>query len=127
MKKLFSTLVVLIGLSVNLLAVDINSSVDGYNLRLYSNKSLVVGNNRLFIELKKDKKVVDNAKVKVKFFMPEMVGMPYMEYKAKASFNKDRGVFATDIQLSMGGTWQYILKFKTADGAVHKIRGSVNL
>jgi hypothetical protein len=32
-----------------------------------------------------------------------------------------------NINLPMSGTWQYQLKFKTDDGVVHTIKGSVNL
>jgi hypothetical protein len=48
-----------------------------------------------------------------------------MESKAKGATTN--GIFNTKVNFSMGGTWQYQLKFKTADGAVHKVRGSVNL
>ena len=97
---------------------------DGYKVVITSKKALTVGNNDIDIALFKDGKEVD-AKVKVKFFMPEMPGMPYMEYKAKGK--TDKGVFHSVINLSMGGTWQYQVKFKTSDDEVHKVKGSVNL
>ena len=98
---------------------------DKYQINISSNKALVTGNNNIEVTLYKDKKQVTDAKVKVKFFMPEMPGMPYMEYKEKLKLNGDtyKGV----VNFSMNGTWQYHLKFKTADGEVHKVRGSVNL
>jgi len=97
---------------------------DGYEIALSSKKPLIVGNNTIKIVLFKDGKKAD-AKVKVKFFMPEMPGMPYMESKDKTKTKE--GVAAVKVNLSMAGTWQYQLKFKTADEEVHKIRGSVNL
>ena len=97
---------------------------DGYDVGVSSQKPLIVGNNTIKIALFKDGKKVD-AKIKVKFFMPEMPGMPYMESKEKGK-TKD-GAYAAKVNLSMSGTWQYQLKFKTADEEVHKIRGSVNL
>ncbi len=102
-----------------------NGQKDGYNVILKSSKALVVGSNELIVELAKDSKVIENAKVKAKFFMPEMPGMPYMESESEATLAN--GVYKLNINLPMGGTWQYQLKFKTEDGVVHTIKGSVNL
>lgn len=102
-----------------------NGQKDGYDVTLKSSKALVVGSNEFVVELAKDSKVVENAKVKVKFFMPEMPGMPYMESEREAVLVN--GKYKVNINLSMGGTWQYQLKFKTDDGVVHTIKGSVNL
>jgi hypothetical protein len=99
-------------------------TVDGYDVGVSSKKPLIVGNNTLMINLFKEGKPVD-AKVKVKFFMPEMPGMPYMESKDKTKTKA--GEAAVKINFSMSGTWQYHIKFKTADDEVHKIKGSVNL
>ena len=97
---------------------------DGYDVGVSSKKGLIVGNNTIKIAIFKEGKKVD-AKVKVKFFMPEMPGMPYMETKAKGK--TEDGVYDAKINFSMSGTWQYQLKFKTADDEVHKVKGSVNL
>ena len=97
---------------------------DGFDVRLTSQKALVVGKNDFVIELSKDSKVVDNAKVKIKFFMPEMPGMPYMEVEENAVLVD--GKYKVSINVSMGGTWQYQLKFKTTDEVVHTVKGSVN-
>ncbi|HRG61104.1 MAG TPA: FixH family protein [Aliarcobacter cryaerophilus] len=102
-----------------------NGQKDGINVSLKSSKALVVGSNELLVELSKDSKVIENAKVKAKFFMPEMPGMPYMESESEATL-VDK-VYKLNINLPMGGTWQYQLKFKTEDGVVHTIKGSVNL
>ena len=98
---------------------------DGFDIKLTSVKALVVGSNEFLVKLSKDSKVVENAKVKVKFFMPEMPGMPYMESEENAVLVNQE--YKVNINLSMGGTWQYHLKFKTEDGVVHTIKGSVNL
>ena len=102
-----------------------NGQKDGINVSLKSSKALVVGSNELLVELSKDSKVVETAKVKAKFFMPEMPGMPYMESEDNATLVN--GVYKMNINLPMSGTWQYQLKFKTDDGVVHTIKGSVNL
>ena len=102
-----------------------NGEKDGYDVKLKSSKALVVGSNELVISLSKDLKVVGTAKVKVKFFMPEMPGMPYMESEDNATLVNR--IYKVNINFPMSGTWQYQLKFKTDDGVVHTIRGSVNL
>ena len=102
-----------------------NGQKDGYDVTLKSSKALVVGSNEFLVKLSKDSKVIENAKVKAKFFMPEMPGMPYMESESEATLVN--GVYKLNINLPMSGTWQYQLKFKTEDGVVHTIKGSVNL
>ncbi len=98
---------------------------NGYDIKLTSEKSLVVGDNIFFVQLSKDGETITTPKVRIKFFMPEMPGMPYMEYKDKGKLVEDK--YKMMINFSMGGTWQYQLQFKTDDGKVHTIRGSVNL
>jgi len=122
--KLFGALLLTIGL-LNAEPISLSGQKDGYDVTLKSEKSLVVGDNTFIVTLSKDGKAVTDAKVKAKFFMPEMPGMPYMEYKEKAKLVD--GEYKMLINLSMSGTWQYHLLFKTADGEVHKIRSSVNL
>ncbi len=97
----------------------------GYEINLSSEKSLVVGDNVLFVKLSKDGQAVTKPKVRIKFFMPEMPGMPYMEYKSKGELVGDK--YKLSGNFSMGGTWQYQLQFKTEDGKVHTLRGSVNI
>lgn len=110
---------------LNAEAISHQSKKDDYSVLLKSDKSLVIGENSFYVTLEKDGVAVTNAKVKVKFFMPEMPGMPYMEFKDKAKLVDGKYKFM--INFSMGGTWQYHLLFKTIDGKVHKIRSSVNL
>lgn len=127
MKKLLKTLLTLL-ITVGFLNAELLEQMgqkDGYDVKLTSEKSLIVGNNEIFVELSKDGKAVTTAKVKVKFFMPEMPGMPYMEYEDKATLVD--GKYKMNANLTMGGTWQYQLKFKTEDEVVHTVKGSVNL
>ena len=121
-------LISILALTVGLLwaePISLSGKKDGYDVTLTSEKSLVVGDNTFFVTLAKDGKALEDAKVKAKFFMPEMPGMPYMEYVGKAKLVD--GKYKILINLSMSGTWQYHLMFKTSDGEVHKIRSSVNL
>ncbi|MBY0541708.1 MAG: FixH family protein [Campylobacterales bacterium] len=110
---------------LNAQVLEQNGEKDGYEVTLKSSKALVVGSNELLITLSKDSKIVESVKVKAKFFMPEMPGMPYMESEDNATLVN--GVYKMNINLPMSGTWQYQLKFKTDDGVVHTIKGSVNL
>ncbi len=127
MKQLFFILMtLLLGTALHADPVDLSDQVDGYDVRLYTETTPVVGNNDFYVTITKEGNKVKNLKVKIKFFMPEMPGMPYMEYKAKGMPQAD-GSFKLPVNFSMGGTWQYHLKFKTKDDAVHKIRGSVTL
>jgi len=105
--------------------LDQSGEKDGYVVSLKTEKSLVVGSNDVLISLSQNDRIIKDAKVKIKVFMPEMPGMPYMDYKAKAKLVGDR--YKTNVNFSMSGTWQYHIKFKTADTKVHTIRGSVNL
>lgn len=122
--KVISILALTIGL-LNAEPIELNGSKNGYDVKLTSEKTLVVGNNNLFAVVSKNGDILTNVKVKIKFFMPEMPGMPYMEYKDKAKLVE--GKYQMHVNFSMGGTWQFHLMFKTADGKVHKIRSSVNL
>lgn len=126
MKNLFKVFTaLLLSASFMFAQVDQEGEKNGYIVALTSEKSLVVGDNIFYVSLSKDGQAVRNAKVKAKFFMPEMPGMPYMDYKDKAKLVN--GKYKMMINFSMGGTWQYHLKFKTKDGKVHTVRGSVNL
>ena len=127
MKNIFK-IIVLVCISLGFLnaeSVEQNGQKDGYEIKVSSEKTLIVGNNDIFIELSKDTKQINDAKVKFKVFMPEMPGMPYMEFEEKATLID--GKYKVSINFSMNGTWQYQLKFKTNDDVVHTVKGSVNL
>ena len=122
--KIFAALLITVGF-LNAQALEQNGQKDGYDIKLSSQKSLIVGTNELTIEISKDGVLLTDPKVKLKIFMPEMPGMPYMEYEDNAILEK--GVYKVNINFAMAGTWQYHLKFKTKDNAVHTVKGSINL
>jgi hypothetical protein len=122
--KLFAALLITVGF-LNAEPLEQNGQKDGYDIKLNSQKSLIVGTNALDIEISKDGSILNDVKVKVKVFMPEMPGMPYMEYEDNAVL--DNGIYKVNINFAMAGTWQYYLKFKTKDNVVHTVKGSVNL
>ncbi|RXJ93728.1 hypothetical protein CRV00_09705 [Malaciobacter molluscorum] len=122
--KLFSILILALGIA-NADPISQSVSKNGYEVKLTSEKSLVKGSNVLYVKVTKANKAVTNAKAKIKFYMPEMPGMPYMESENNAKLVGDK--YKINVNFSMGGTWQYQLKVKTSDGKIHKIRGSVNI
>lgn len=122
--KIFVALLITVGF-LNAQALEQNGEKNGYDINLSSQKSVIVGNNSFDIKLSKDGVAITDAKVKLKVFMPEMPGMPYMESEDNATLVN--GIYKMNINLPMSGTWQYQLKFKTDDGVVHTIKGSVNL
>ena len=122
--KVVLSLFIMVGL-LNAEPLSQNGEKNGYTIKLSSDKSLVSGNNEVFITLSKNGDIVKDAKVKIKVFMPEMPGMPYMEYKGKGKLVGDKYKIA--VNFAMSGTWQYQIKFKTNDGKVHTVRGSVNI
>ena len=122
--KIFTVILLTVGF-LNAEPINQDGQKDGYDVKLSSQKSLIVGTNELTIEISKDGVLLTDPKVKLKIFMPEMPGMPYMEYEDKAVL--ENGVYKVNINFSMSGTWQYHLKFKTKDNAVHTVKGSINL
>jgi len=123
MKKLFVTILVLSNL------VFANSfyekgTTQNITVELSSDKTLSQGDNEVNIKLSQNGTVIKDAQVRAKFFMPEMPGMPYMEYIDFGELEGDS--YNTMINLSMSGTWQYHIEFKL-HGKKYRYKGSVNL
>jgi hypothetical protein len=97
---------------------------DDYKVVMSTQKPFVNGSNEVSIMISHMNNMINNADVKVKFFMPEMPGMPYMEHEAEAKFVN--GKYVCDVNLPMGGTWQYHLKFRTDDKKIRTVKGSIN-
>lgn len=97
---------------------------DDFKVVVSTQKPFVNGNNEVDVMISNNNEALKNADVKVKFFMPEMPGMPYMEYEDKGKLQN--GVFKANINLSMHGTWQYQIRFRTDDKKVRMVKGSVN-
>ena len=125
MKKILSILVVLSFLVSGVYASGFSKKgkAGAIKVEISSEKPLVSGNNEFKIELKKAGKAVNNAKVKMQIFMPEMPGMPYMEYEDIASFKKD-GEYKVKINFGMGGTWQVRI-FIESEGKKYRYKSSV--
>lgn len=91
-----------------------------------SDKPLAVGSNDLDLILTRDGKTLADAQVIVKVFMPEMPGMPYMEYVANAQ-PVGAGSYKATVNFAMAGTWQLHIFVHTADGKKQRIKSSLNL
>lgn len=86
-------------------------------------KSLTIGINKFDLIIKDNKELLKEGEYKLKVFMPEMPGMPYMEYQTSGKIKDGKAI--ADVNLSMTGTWNYILKIKDKDN-VESIKGSFN-
>lgn len=95
---------------------------------LSSQRVLSEGDNKIKVELNRGGHggaVVDAKDVRIKFFMPQMPGMPYME--SKDICKKVNDSFECSVNFSMSGTWQYQLFVKDEADKDYNYKGSVNL
>ena len=88
-----------------------------------SEKPITTGYNDLNIVI--DKKFTD-ATVSIKVFMPAMPGMPYMDNVADAK-NMGNGKYSTNLNFSMGGTWQIHIFITPKTGKKIRVKTSVNI
>lgn len=127
MKKFVTATVLLSGLAFAQGFMDMGMSGD-MHVMLSSDKVLSEGQNKIKVELNRGMHggaAVDAKDVRVKFFMPEMPGMPYME--SKDICKKEQGAFECNVNFGMNGTWQYQLFIKDENGKDYKYKGSINL
>ena len=89
-----------------------------------SEKPLTTGNNTLMLEV--GHKNYKDSQVTVKVFMPAMPGMPYMESLSNAK-SLGNGKFTTDVNLSMGGTWQVHIFLTPKTGKKVRAKTSLNI
>ena len=88
-----------------------------------SEKPVTTGYNDFNIVI--DKKFADAA-VTMKVFMPAMPGMPYMDNIADAK-NLGGGKYSTNVNFSMGGTWQIHIFITPKTGKKIRVKTSVNI
>ena len=126
MKKSLLGTLVLSSLAFGAGFMDMSNSKD-LHIMISSEKVLSEGDNMIVVELNRGGhggEVVDAKDVRIKFFMPEMPGMPYMEQEGEGKFEDD--IYSFVINFCMDGTWQYNIRFKTADDKVHSVKSSVS-
>ncbi len=88
-----------------------------------SEKPITTGYNDINIAI--DEKFADAA-VSIKVFMPAMPGMPYMDNIADAK-NLGGGKYSTNINFSMGGTWQVHIFITPKSGKKIRAKTSLNI
>ncbi|CRF48179.1 hypothetical protein HHE02_14980 [Helicobacter heilmannii] len=124
MKK-FALIFLAGAMAFNLNAYELKFKASGTDVSLKSANKFINGNNQFSIAPTMHGKAIKGAQVKVKFFMPEMPGMPAMHESAKLT-EKD-GVYSGSVNLPMNGTWQIKVEIKTKDGHVYKGKSSVDI
>ena len=93
-------------------------------IMMSSEKPLSTGNNTIHLEV--GHKNYKNSTMKVKVFMPAMPGMPYMESVSDAK-SLGNGKFSTNVNLSMGGTWQVHIFLTPKTGKKVRAKTSINI
>lgn len=93
-------------------------------VQISSEKPLSTGNNTLNFEV--GHKNYKDSTMKVKVFMPAMPGMPYMESVSEAK-SLGNGKFTTNVNLSMGGTWQVHIFLTPSTGKKVRAKTSINI
>ncbi len=88
-------------------------------------KPLTTGSNVVVVELKKAGKVITDAKVSLKAFMPAMPGMPAMVSKVNAK-NLGNGKYEAKLNLAMSGTWQLHIFIAPKEGKKSRIKTTLN-
>lgn len=125
MKRILSILVAISFLAMGVYASGFSKKgkAGAISVEISSDKPLVSGNNEFEIKLQEAGKAVDNAKVKMQIFMPEMPGMPQMEQESEAIFEKN-GEYKVKMNFSMGGTWQLRI-FIESEGKKYRYKSSL--
>ena len=93
-------------------------------VKISSEKPLSVGNNMMQFEVGHPN--FKDSQMSVKVFMPAMPGMPYMESESEAKA-LGNGMFETNINFSMGGTWQMHIFLTQKDGKKVRVKSSENI
>ncbi len=94
-------------------------------VHIAADKPLTVGSNTIIATIKKNGKIIDDAQVKFKAFMPAMPGMPAMSSKTKA-INLGNGKYKATLNLSMGGTWQLHIFITPKKGKKSRVKTTLN-
>lgn len=125
--KIFTKLIASVLLGATLLqgaAFEKVAKSRATQIKMTSEKPLSTGNNTVHLEVG-HKNYKDSA-MEVKVFMPAMPGMPYMESISEAK-SLGNGKFTTNINLSMGGTWQVHIFLTPKTGKKVRAKTSLNI
>ncbi len=94
-------------------------------VHITADKPLTTGSNTIIITIKKSGKLISDAKVALKAFMPAMPGMPAMSSKVNAS-NLGNGQYKATLNLAMSGTWQLHIFITSKKGKRSRVKTTLN-
>ncbi len=94
-------------------------------VHITADKPLTTGSNTVIITIKKSGKVINDAKVALKAFMPAMPGMPAMSSKVNAK-NLGNGQYKATLNLAMSGTWQLHIFITPKKGKRSRVKTTLN-
>ena len=94
-------------------------------VHITADKPLTTGSNTLIVTIKKNGKLITDAKVALKAFMPAMPGMPAMSSKANAT-NLGNGQYKATLNLAMSGTWQLHIFITPKEGKRSRVKTTLN-
>jgi len=94
-------------------------------VHITADKPLTTGSNTVIITIKKSGKVINDAKVALKAFMPAMPGMPAMSSKVNAK-NLGNGQYKATLNLAMSGTWQLHIFITPKQGKRSRVKTTLN-
>ena len=83
-----------------------------------------VGINKWKLKIYQNGKPVTDAKLKINGYMPPMPGMPEMSFDYPVK--KVGEYYQSDVNLSMGGTWQITISIER-EGETQKVKFGFNL
>jgi len=94
-------------------------------VHITADKPLTTGSNTLIVTIKKNGKLIDDANIALKAFMPAMPGMPAMSSKANAK-NLGNGKYKATLNLAMSGTWQLHIFITPKEGKRSRVKTTLN-
>ncbi|WP_297441652.1 FixH family protein [Sulfurimonas sp.] len=94
-------------------------------VHITADKPLTTGSNTVVVTIKKNGKLIDDANIALKAFMPAMPGMPAMSSKANAK-NLGNGKYKATLNLAMSGTWQLHIFITPKEGKRSRVKTTLN-
>ena len=128
MKKLYFLIILVAGFSIfsctSKEGFKKELSAGDLKIVITSDQPPHVGINKWELKVYQNGKPVTDATVKINGYMPPMPGMPEMsfDYPVKKAGNS----YLSDVNLSMGGTWQITISVER-EGKTQKVKFGFNL
>ena len=94
-------------------------------VHITADKPITTGSNTVVVTIKKNGKLISDAKIALKAFMPAMPGMPAMSSKVNAK-NLGNGKYEATLNLAMSGTWQLHIFITPKTGKKSRVKTTLN-